>query len=337
MLELPLKRCVQDVAMTQSDSATSAEPRELVRLSTDALREFRDRERARYEAIKARATPFNLARGKPATEQVALANQLLTAVATPEQCWTEDGNDCWNYYGSPQGLIEVRRLFAPMLGAPPEQVLVANNSSLALMHDAVVYALLTGARDGAAPWRDQHRPIRFLCPSPGYDRHFQICEQYGIEMIAVPLTGAGPDMAEVERLAADPAVKGMWCVPKYSHPTGSTMCLTLAPPPATRIGRWCSARPRRSRSRRLASACSRPRPPICAGSSRASRPVPSGQTSSTSCGMSWFCVTMPGSPRTCSSSAVCSNRNSQPCRTYSRPGSAAPGSRPGLTRAAVIS
>src|SRR5258707_15801509 len=117
MLELPPKQCVQDVSMTQSDSAASAEPRELVRLSTDALREFRDRERARYEAIKARATPFNLARGKPATEQVALANQLLTAVATPEQCWTEDGNDCRNYYGSPQGLIEVRRLFAPMLGA----------------------------------------------------------------------------------------------------------------------------------------------------------------------------------------------------------------------------
>src|SRR5882672_5070281 len=222
MLELPLKRCVQDVAMTLSDSATSAEPRELVRLSTDALREFRDRERARYEAIKARAMPFNLARGKPATEQVALANQLLTAVATPEQCWTEDGNDCRNYYGSPQGLIEVRRLFAPMLGAPPELVLVANNSSLALMHAALVYALLTGASDGAASWRDQHRPIRFLCPSPGYDRHFQICEQYGIEMIAVPLTGAGPDMDEVERLAADPAVKGMWCVPKYSSPTGET-------------------------------------------------------------------------------------------------------------------
>src|SRR5258707_7685827 len=148
MLELPPKQCVQDVSMTQSDSAASAEPRELVRLSTDALREFRDRERARYEAIKARATPFNLARGKPATEQVALSNQLLTAVATPEQCWTEDGNDCRNYYGSPQGLIEVRRLFAPMLGAPPELVLVANNSSLALMHDAVVYALLTRASDG---------------------------------------------------------------------------------------------------------------------------------------------------------------------------------------------
>jgi DNA-binding transcriptional MocR family regulator len=194
----------------------------LARLPTEALREFRDRERARYEAIKARATPFNLARGKPATEQVALADRLLTAVATAEQCWAEDGNDCRNYYGSPQGLIEARRLFAPMLGAPPEQILVANNSSLALMHDVIVYALLTGARDGAVPWRDQNRAVRFLCPSPGYDRHFQICEQYGIEMIPVPMTGAGPDMDEVERLAADPAVKGMWCVPKYSNPTAET-------------------------------------------------------------------------------------------------------------------
>src|ERR1700736_4149833 len=208
--------------MSLSHSAATVESRELVRLSTEELREFRDRERAVYEAIKSRATPFNLARGKPATEQVALADQLLPAVPTSAQCWAEDGNDCRNYYGSPQGLIEARRLFAPMLGAPPEQVLVANNSSLALMHDAVVYALLTGARDGAAPWRDQHHQIRFLCPSPGYDRHFQICEQYGIEMVPVRLTGAGPDMDEVERLAADPAVKGMWCVPKYSNPTAET-------------------------------------------------------------------------------------------------------------------
>ncbi len=201
---------------------TATGSRALASLPTEALRAFRDREQASYDAVKARAAPFNLARGKPATEQVALADALLTAVTTAEACRAEDGTDCRNYYGSPQGLIEARRLFGPMLGAPPEQVLVANNSSLALMHDAVVYALLTGARDGAAPWRDARRPIRFLCPSPGYDRHFQICEQYGIEMIAVPLTGAGPDMDEVERLAADPAVKGMWCVPKYSNPTAET-------------------------------------------------------------------------------------------------------------------
>src|SRR5262249_27543090 len=121
-----------------------------------------------------------------------------------------------------RGLIEARRLFGPMLGAPPEQMLVANNSSLALMHDAVVYALITGTRDGAVPWRDQRPRTRFLCPPPGYDRHFQVCEQYGIEMIPVPLTSTGPDMDEVERLADDPAVKGMWCVPQYSNPTGET-------------------------------------------------------------------------------------------------------------------
>jgi DNA-binding transcriptional MocR family regulator len=205
-----------------SPATTAADPRDLPRLPTAALREVRERERAAYEAIKARATPFNLARGKPATEQVALADALLTAVTTAAGCRAEDGTDCRNYYGSPQGLIEARRLFAPMLGAPPEQVLVGNNSSLALMHDALVYALLTGARDGTAPWRDQPGPIRFLCPVPGYDRHFQLCEQYDIEMIPVALTGAGPDMDEVERLAADPAVKGMWCVPTYSNPTAET-------------------------------------------------------------------------------------------------------------------
>jgi DNA-binding transcriptional MocR family regulator len=134
-------------------------------------------------------------------------------------------------------LIEARRLFAPMLGAPPEQVLVANNSSLALMHDAVVFCLLTGARDGAVPWRDLRGAIRLLCPSPGYDRHFQICEQYGIEMIPVAMTGAGPDMDEVERLAADPAVKGMWCVPKYSNPTGET----YSPATVARLARMRAA------------------------------------------------------------------------------------------------
>jgi DNA-binding transcriptional MocR family regulator len=208
--------------MTQPDRAASAGSRELALLPTDALRRFRDRERAGYETIKARAAPFNLARGKPATEQVALADALLTAVTTAAACWAEDGTDCRNYYGSPQGLIEARRLFSGVLGAPPEQVLVANNSSLALMHDAVVFALLTGARDGGTPWVRHPGGISFLCPSPGYDRHFGICEQYGIRMVPVAMTGAGPDMDTVEKLAADPAVKGMWCVPKYSNPTGET-------------------------------------------------------------------------------------------------------------------
>jgi DNA-binding transcriptional MocR family regulator len=194
----------------------------LARLQTDALCAFRDRQRSDYEALRNQSRPFNLARGKPSTAQVGLADGLLTAVTRSEECWAEDGNDGRNYYGSPQGLIETRRLFAPVLGAPPEQILIGNNSSLALMHDAVVYALLTGARDGGMPWIRQPGGITFICPSPGYDRHFAICEQYGIEMVPVALTGAGPDMDEVERLAADTAVKGMWCVPKYSNPTGET-------------------------------------------------------------------------------------------------------------------
>ena len=115
--------------MTRAERAVN-ESRELAQWPTDALCRFRDREWTAYEGIKTQAMPFNLARGKPASEQVALADQLLISVATPEDCWAEDGTDCRNYYGSPQGLIEARRLFAPMLGAPAEQVLVANNFEL---------------------------------------------------------------------------------------------------------------------------------------------------------------------------------------------------------------
>ena len=190
--------------------------------STAQLHDFRGRLQATHAAFKAAGRELNLTRGKPATEQVALSDALLTAVTGRADCLAEDGTDCTNYYGNPQGLIETRRLFAPIMGAPPEQILIGNNSSLALMHDAVVFALLTGARHGGEPWSRSRTPIAFLCPAPGYDRHFAICEQYGIRMIPVRLTGHGPDMDEVERLVADPQIRGMWCVPKYSNPTGET-------------------------------------------------------------------------------------------------------------------
>jgi DNA-binding transcriptional MocR family regulator len=203
----------------RSDTQANSLPAEA---PTERLRAVRRQMLAEYAALKSANLRLNIARGKPSTEQVALADRLLTAVTRAEDCIAEDGTDCRNYYGSPQGLMETRRLFAPMLGAPPEQVLVANNSSLALMHDAVVFALLKGAYGGATPWARSRLPITFLCPSPGYDRHFAICEQYGIRMVSVRLTGQGPDMDEVERLVADPQVKGMWCVPRYSNPTGET-------------------------------------------------------------------------------------------------------------------
>jgi aspartate/methionine/tyrosine aminotransferase len=197
-------------------------PAMLPQAPTEVLREVRARMQAAHGTLKSAGLKLNLTRGKPATEQVALADRLLTQVSRAEDCIAEDGTDCRNYYGSPQGLIEVRRLFAPILGAPAEQILVGNNSSLALMHDAIVFALLKGMRDGATPWGRGGVTITFLCPSPGYDRHFAICERYGIRMLPVRLTGQGPDMDEVERLVADPQVKGMWCVPKYSNPTGET-------------------------------------------------------------------------------------------------------------------
>jgi len=206
----------------QTEAVTLPAPANLPEAPTEVLRDLYGRMQAAHAALKAAGLKLNLARGKPATEQVALADRLLTVVNQAKDCIAEDGTDCRNYYGNPQGLMETRRLFAPILGAPPEQVLVGNNSSLALMHDAVVFSLLTGAREDAVPW-ERHRPsIIFLCPSPGYDRHFAICERYGIHMLAVRLTGQGPDMDEVERLVTNPQVKGMWCVPKYSNPTGET-------------------------------------------------------------------------------------------------------------------
>jgi DNA-binding transcriptional MocR family regulator len=117
-------------------------------------------------------------------------------------------------------LAETRALFATLMGAPADQIVVANNSSLALMHDTIVYALLKGV-PGGRPW-SKEEPISFLCPVPGYDRHFALCEGYGIRMIPVDLTGEGPDMEAVEKAVADPSVKGIWCVPKYANPSGET-------------------------------------------------------------------------------------------------------------------
>ena len=174
----------------------------------------------RYAALKVQGMKLNLTRGKPSSAQLELSGGLLT-LPGEEKFLAEDGTDCRNY-GGLQGLAEARKLFAGMLGAPAEQVVVANNSSLALMHDCIAYALLKGTSDGATPWSKQGE-ISFLCPAPGYDRHFKICEDYGIRMIPVAMREDGPDVGEVERLAAsDASIKGMWCMPKYSNPTGTT-------------------------------------------------------------------------------------------------------------------
>jgi len=172
-----------------------------------------------YEAFKAKGLKLNLTRGKPSAAQLELSEELL-ALPDAGKYMAEGATDCRNY-GGLQGLAEARRLFAGMLGAPAEQVVVANNSSLALMHDCIAYSLLKGTCDSAAPWSKQGK-IAFVCPVPGYDRHFKICEDYGIQMIVVAMREDGPDMDEVERLVAgDASIKGMWCMPKYSNPTGT--------------------------------------------------------------------------------------------------------------------
>jgi hypothetical protein len=158
-----------------------------------------------------------MTRGKPSAARLDLSNAMPNLPGSGGGL-EADGGDTRNYFGGVQGLLEARVLFARMMGAAP-RILIGNNSSLALMHDCIVYALLKGVPGGTAPWRAT-KGTTFLCPVPGYDRHFAICEAYGIKMIA--LTGSGPDMDIVERLALDPSVRGMWCVPKYNNPTGET-------------------------------------------------------------------------------------------------------------------
>jgi DNA-binding transcriptional MocR family regulator len=178
-----------------------------------------DRIRERFETFKARGLSLNLTRGKPSSAQLDLSAEMLS-LPEPTHTLAGGGIDVRNY-GGLQGLAEARALFAGLMGTTSDRVVVGNNSSLACMHDAVVYALLKGTCDSATPWSRQG-DVAFLCPVPGYDRHFTICSDYGIRMIPVALGEGGPEMDEVERLAAsDASIKGIWCVPKYSNPTGA--------------------------------------------------------------------------------------------------------------------
>lgn len=193
---------------------------ELRSLSPDALASLTKELEARYDAFVARGLKLDMTRGKPSSAQLDLANGML-ALPGANDLVASDGSDTRNY-GGLDGLPEMKAIFAEMLEVPAAQVIVGGNSSLTMMHDAVVRALVHGVPDGSGAWAKQPK-VKFLCPSPGYDRHFAICEHHGIEMIAVDLNDAGPDMAQVERLVAeDASIKGMWCVPKYSNPTGTT-------------------------------------------------------------------------------------------------------------------
>jgi len=169
------------------------------------------------DVLKAEGLKLDMTRGKPAPDQLSLADGLLTLTG-PGSTSGEDGTDYRNY-GILEGIPEARRLFADYMGVTPEQVIVGGNSSLTMMYDTLSGAVLFGMPGGEGAWP---KGSKFICPVPGYDRHFAICERLGIEMLTVDMLDDGPDMQAVEELAADPAVKGIWCVPKYSNPTGAT-------------------------------------------------------------------------------------------------------------------
>jgi len=178
--------------------------------------------RQQYQAISAKNLNLDLTRGKPATEQLALSNDLDGILGNDYRC--EDGTDCRNY-GGIMGIPEARRFAAEYLQTIPARTMVGGNSSLQFMYQLVTSALYHGVRGADSAWAAEAAvtggKVKFLCPSPGYDRHFAICETLGIEMIPVPMTATGPDMDKVEALVrGDALVKGIWCVPKYANPDG---------------------------------------------------------------------------------------------------------------------
>ena len=185
--------------------------------AAELAKEF-DQVKARYNEFKSRSMALDMSRGKPGPEQLDISSEVFDSIAGDFGYKNATGVDCRNY-GGLDGLPETKQLFSEIFGIDKSQVIVGGNSSLNMMFDTIAQAMTHGF--GAEPWCKQSN-IKFLCPAPGYDRHFAICEHFGIELITVPNTPFGPDMKVVEELVKDPTVKGMWCVPKYSNPEGIT-------------------------------------------------------------------------------------------------------------------
>ena len=186
-------------------------------MSVEELKSLLTELNKEYESMKAKGLSLDMSRGKPSATQLNISNEMFSVLN--ENCYTsESGIDCRNY-GNLEGIPEARKLMGDLLGVSAENVLVCGNASLNIMYDTVARAMLFGVM-GSTPWCKLPK-VKFLCPVPGYDRHFKITETFGIEMINIPMTAEGPDMDMVEKLvASDSSIKGMWCVPKYSNPQG---------------------------------------------------------------------------------------------------------------------
>jgi len=190
-------------------------------MSREELSGERDALITAFEAYKVKKLSLNMTRGKPGKEQLDLSMPMLDVLSSSSDIIAEGNVDCRNY-GELTGIIEAKRLFSEYLNVSTDEIIVAGSTSLTFMYDCIARAMLAGVLGSERPWVKEEK-VKFLCPVPGYDRHFAICQFLGIEMINIPTSNDGPDMDMIEKLtAADPLIKGMWCVPKFSNPLGIT-------------------------------------------------------------------------------------------------------------------
>lgn len=172
-----------------------------------------------YEAYKAKELKLDMSRGKPGADQLDIAMPMFDVFTNSASMLADDGTDCRNY-GMLTGISDAKKLFGELLGVGMNEIIIGGNSSLAMMYDTIARAWTHGVYGSEKPWGKCEK-VKFLCPAPGYDRHFKICEHFGIEMINIPMHSDGPDMDMIEKLVAeDEAIKGIWCVPLYSNPDG---------------------------------------------------------------------------------------------------------------------